>query len=627
AATPMTYSAAIGSMEADELYIHYKMASSSPYPMESQDFFPLSDWDLQAPQQSQQPIHGGVCGCCHDYMPPGEHNPFEHGVKPFQLDDFEGPAPGRLPKHATREDYKILAREIEAQNAAAAKEQAARNAAAAKQRAKQRHLLELEQKGGIELRSLAEALEGESRSTIFTCGGQIPILTSPRTTEAGNLTPKTEAKVQAQKVMTRPITVRWGADGLGRLLRLPVETSADHHALGSLIAACAPATFGRGGEDVLDETYRKAGALPTSEFVTNFCPYETGIIDAVVQLLLPTITKSSSPGNEHALKRGLRAELYKLNVYSGPSGLFKAHVDTPRSETQVGSLVVCLPVAFEGGELAVRHQGHEILHDWSSRAADTQNSIQWAAFYSDCEHEVLEVTHGHRATLTYNLFLASGTGLLGGRPLNLEPKRLPLFYQLQNMLQSPDFMPAGGYLGIHLTHSYPHTDEKLYKLVPKMLKGVDMALYESSIASKLPCVLVPISASGLPPSTTLDGLNLSRLVAAEMFENKLQTLEVSFDAGEESGPDEDDVATSCSCPSLDEEARDDYGYECGCELNEKGEDIREQKKARRQIVWVNELSENRELSRAYLAYGNQAELGIKYTTAALVVKIPSWDER
>ena len=47
-------------------------------------------------------------------------------------------------------------------------------------------------------------------------------------------------------------------------------------------------------------------------------------------------------------QRGIRAELYKLNVYSGPSGMFKAHVDTPRSDDQVGSLVVALPVAFEG---------------------------------------------------------------------------------------------------------------------------------------------------------------------------------------------------------------------------------------------------------------------------------------
>ncbi|EME83883.1 uncharacterized protein MYCFIDRAFT_135221, partial [Pseudocercospora fijiensis CIRAD86] len=334
-----------------------------------------------------------------------------------------------------------------------------------------------------------------ANSAIFTCGGRIPIVTSPHTTETGNLTPKTDANVQAQRVMTRPVTIRWGGDGLERLLRLPVQNFSDQHALGALLAACAPVTFGRGGEDAFDESYRKAGALPTSDFMADFCPYETGIVDAVVQLLLPTITNSSSPGNKHALKRGLRAEHYQLNVYSGPSGLFKAQVDTPRSETQVGSLVVCLPVAFRGGELAVRHQGHEILHDWSSNAADTQNSIQWAAFYSDCEHEVLEVTHGHRVTLTYNLFLASGTGLLGEKPLNLEPKRLPLFRQLQNTLRSPDFMPIGGYIGIHLTHSYPHTNEKLYGLVPKMLNGVDMAVYQSWITSNLSFVLVPVSTT------------------------------------------------------------------------------------------------------------------------------------
>ena len=56
-------------------------------------------------------------------------------------------------------------------------------------------------------------------------------------------------------------------------------------------------------------------------------------------MLLPSV-----PGNQ----RGVRAELYKLNVYSAPSGKFKAHVDTPRSEKQFGSLVVCLPVAHEG---------------------------------------------------------------------------------------------------------------------------------------------------------------------------------------------------------------------------------------------------------------------------------------
>jgi hypothetical protein len=35
-------------------------------------------------------------------------------------------------------------------------------------------------------------------------------------------------------------------------------------------------------------------------------------------------------------------------IYSGPGGKFKAHVDTPRGATQFGSLVVCLPHSFTG---------------------------------------------------------------------------------------------------------------------------------------------------------------------------------------------------------------------------------------------------------------------------------------
>ena len=45
------------------------------------------------------------------------------------------------------------------------------------------------------------------------------------------------------------------------------------------------------------------------------------------------------------------------------------------------------------------------LFDWSQVPGDGDaNSIYWAAFYSDCEHHIREVTIGHRLTLTYNLY-------------------------------------------------------------------------------------------------------------------------------------------------------------------------------------------------------------------------------
>lgn len=73
-------------------------------------------------------------------------------------------------------------------------------------------------------------------------------------------------------------------------------------------------------------------------------------------------------------------------VYGSPSGFFKSR-RTPRSETQFGSLVVSLPCHHEGGQLIVRHAGHEAVFDWSTSKIQ-QDAICWAAFYSDCEHEV-----------------------------------------------------------------------------------------------------------------------------------------------------------------------------------------------------------------------------------------------
>jgi len=75
--------------------------------------------------------------------------------------------------------------------------------------------------------------------------------------------------------------------------------------LARLLSDCQPASFGFNGEDVHDESYRRATKLDRSAFSIDFCPYELGIIDAIAQLLLP--------GTEHGTK-GVRAELYKLNV-------------------------------------------------------------------------------------------------------------------------------------------------------------------------------------------------------------------------------------------------------------------------------------------------------------------------
>ena len=89
----------------------------------------------------------------------------------------------------------------------------------------------------------------------------------------------------------------------------------------------------------------------------------------------------------------------------------------------------------------VRHGGREVTFDWSS---DSASIIQWAAFFSDCEHEVLEVTDGHRLTLTYNLYWTDHGPASMADSLNiLEPASLHFFTTLQQLLDCPDFLPEG----------------------------------------------------------------------------------------------------------------------------------------------------------------------------------------
>jgi hypothetical protein len=111
---------------------------------------------------------------------------------------------------------------------------------------------------------------------------------------------------------------------------------------------------------------------------------------------------------------------------------------------QFGSLVVSLPCYHKGGQLIVRHSPHVSKFDWGGDTTRTSPSfVQWAAFYSDCEHEVLEVTEGYRITLTYNLYHAPGVGDLADNGMGVDIKSLPLFEYVRAALMKPEFMVDG----------------------------------------------------------------------------------------------------------------------------------------------------------------------------------------
>ncbi|KAI9372812.1 hypothetical protein BJX61DRAFT_533642 [Aspergillus egyptiacus] len=316
-------------------------------------------------------------------------------------------------------------------------------------------------------RQLRNLIEGERAAALFSCGGSIPI-----TLDTGISRGK-----KVPDLVSSPVSVFWskGDDSSARKVVLPLDMSTPQNnpdTLQALVAECDEASFGRGSQDVIDLQYRKAGKLNADQFATSFHPADFGILENIGQVLLPSI--SNEVDNQLQFRK-VKAELYKMNVYSGPSGIFRKHVDTPRAENQIGSLVVCLPSKFTGGSLIVEHHEQKVRFDWSEKSGA---SIQWAAFYSDCEHEIETIMQGDRVTLTYNLYVTEPVGGVIPSPTSIvDPKTLPIYGWVKDLMAKGEFMKDGGVLGIFCSHAYAHSSKLAKTQLPRALKGADLVLY------------------------------------------------------------------------------------------------------------------------------------------------------
>ncbi|KDR78105.1 hypothetical protein GALMADRAFT_1301839 [Galerina marginata CBS 339.88] len=355
--------------------------------------------------------------------------------------------------------------------------------------------------------------------------------------------------------------------------------------LSSLAEACQQATFGVNQKDVLDESYRKAGKLDSTEFATQFSPLSSGIVDTIRESLLQ---------GEHA-EKSIKVELYKLNVY-GPGSFFKAHVDTPRSDTMFGSLVVVLPTAHEGGSLIFRHRGQERTFD-TAHAVVSQDKPQVAfvAFFSDVEHEVSVVTSGYRVTLTYNLYFIDDPSSAPEASLGVVSDQDPLDQlkaALTALLSDPEFLPEGGLLGFGLSHKYPFNPSttRLSQLV-KRLKGSDADTRRICKALSLDVSLRAIYHGIYDGNSCLLG-NFAVLGDQEIEDNVIY--------------------------HINDQGRGTYVYEFG-QYSEQDEAL--------PIVWVKPLSKFNSFQQTYLAFGNEATLGYVYGEVCLVAEILTPEER
>ena len=200
-----------------------------------------------------------------------------------------------------------------------------------------------------------------------------------------------------------------------------------------------PATFGRGKQSILDEEYRQAMKI-SSDCGLNFDLANWSVVAQIKEVLLP-----------HSNKQ-VFAQLDKVNLYSD-NGFFKDHKDTPRSQAMFASLVLCLPSPFEGGQLVIKHRSGQKVYDWGTAAHDS-HQVQWAAFYSDCTHEIRPITQGVRVTVTYNLYVDDNT-----IQDHLKGATTKFSDELAGALKQPEFLSDGGILGFACEHSYPKQEK------------------------------------------------------------------------------------------------------------------------------------------------------------------------
>ena len=140
---------------------------------------------------------------------------------------------------------------------------------------------------------------------------------------------------------------------------LPVSKGEQAATFAPLLSAAADSPFGHGGETVVDPKVRIAKHLAAEAL--------TGLEELVPQSILDRVAAELVPD-----AGSVRCVLHKANFY-GVGGHFAKHRDTPRSESQFGSLVVSLPSVYEGGEFVVRHEGEKTSLDWGkAHRSDTR---------------------------------------------------------------------------------------------------------------------------------------------------------------------------------------------------------------------------------------------------------------
>ncbi|KAF8511950.1 hypothetical protein BU17DRAFT_96722 [Hysterangium stoloniferum] len=409
----------------------------------------------------------------------------------------------------------------------------------------------------------------------------------------------------------------FGNQGQARRLKFPIENTED---VSNLVDACSPSSHGRGDETVFDPSYRLARELKRDQFaLTADIIHDSDVLQSISRLA----AAGTKPEDGRLVSR-----LYKLNAYT-KEGFFKIHRDTPKSQYHVGTLVVVLPVMFEGGALRVIHGGKEVIFDWKTdESSPDRLSLPWAFLFSDVEHEVLPVISGTRLTLAYDIFVKQHPKVDELFSLQLlDPLTFPLYHDLKAALEDSRFLAQGGKVAIALSHQYPierNKESRYYTYEYSIernnelrhyvmyLKGMDATLYHiiSSLGIPVsPRVVYDAGRDFYSVKNVVGLVDDDNFAPAHVYEdesNYSTVIEVFY------------TSNALVYHEFDGMFEGSEAEFCESELNASVE---------RSLIWARKPSKDVFMqSGTYITYGNEANVSSIYSAVALVLDIPPFGE-
>jgi hypothetical protein len=228
---------------------------------------------------------------------------------------------------------------------------------------------------------------------VITVAAMALPVTFARDRFAGLLGETVAAGAFSARRTARPDDLRLEVRGVGPI-SLPVSVEQAK----KLCLLSRPARFGKGEQTLLDAKVRDTWEIPKSRVKIDKRQWN-GTLRPVLDRLRVDL----------GLPAGcqLTADFHSMLVYA-PGQFFASHQDSEKADAMIGTLVVTLPSAAQGGVLVVEHTGKTVTY------RSSKDLLSFVAFYADCRHHVRPVTSGYRVVLTYNLILEGDTAALAG---------------------------------------------------------------------------------------------------------------------------------------------------------------------------------------------------------------------